>query len=72
MKQLRIFGLLMSLILLKPAPIQAQVNVQDSLLKFTMVHVNASLNWPLADLKDRFGFFSGIGLSAVRKTKHAW
>lgn len=48
--------------------IRAQVNVKDSVLKFTMVHVTGSLCVPQADLKNRFGFFSGIGISGLRKT----
>jgi molybdopterin synthase catalytic subunit len=48
-------------VLLAMAPvfsnIRAQVNVKDSVLKFTMVHVTGSLSVPQADLKNRFGFF---------------
>ena len=65
----RFLSFILLSIAVNTADIRAQVNVKDSVLKFTMVHVTASLNTHQADLRDRFGFFSGIGISALRKTK---
>lgn len=51
---------------------KAQVNVRDSLLKFTLVQVNVGVNTPFFDLKDRFGTFTSAGGQALRKTKKGW
>ncbi len=51
---------------------EAQVNVRDSVLSFTMVHVNIGLNSPLNNLKERFGNFATVGGQVSRKTKKGW
>ena len=53
-------------------PAQSQVNVKDSLLRFTMVSAHLGINSPSLDLRDRFGMFASTGLDLNRKTKSGW
>ncbi|MEX1187869.1 MAG: hypothetical protein WED33_01330 [Bacteroidia bacterium] len=64
--------LLFSFILSASLQVEAQVNVRDSLLSFTMFQVNVGLNFPLNDLKDRFTNFGNLGGQVSRKTKAGW
>ncbi len=54
------------------ANLNAQVNVRDSVLSFTMFQVNVGFNSPQNDLKTRFGNFATVGGQVSRKTKKGW
>lgn len=49
-----------------------QRNVRDSAIATPWVSVHYGLNWPLGDLKERFGLINHIGGIVSYKTKRNW
>ena len=51
---------------------EAQVNVQDSIIKVPLLHIGSSLNYSTGDLTSRFSFFAEFGGAMLFKTKKNW
>jgi len=50
----------------------AQVNVRDSLVAGTLIHLNFGSHAPAKDLADRFGSFLSVGIDVEYKTRKNW